>query len=102
MRSVLIGNAHACGTAPPALRFFQSKMKTELKTIAKTKGIPSSIFAIHPRVTENERKELLKQIASWPDTEEGKKLLKNTRVQAFVPIEDKAYDGVRVMAKRFR
>ena len=102
MRSVLIGNAQACGTAPPALRFFQDKMKSKLKIIAKTKGIPSTLFAIHPRITANQEKELLKQIAGWPDTEKGKKLLKKTKVQAFIPIKDKKYDGVRVMSKRFR
>jgi len=102
MRSVLIGNAQACGTAPPALRFFQDKMKSRLKIIAKTKGIPSTLFAIHPRITENQRKELLKQITGWPDTEKGKKLLKNTKVQAFIPIKDKKYNGVRVMSKKFR
>ena len=102
MRSVLIGNAHACGTAPPALRFFQSKMKTELKTIAKTKGIPSSIFAIHPRVPEDERKIIMQQIASWPATPEGKKLLKDVKVEAFIEIEDKEYDVVRTMAEKYR
>jgi len=102
MRSVVIGNAEACGTAPPALRFFQDKMKAELKTIVKTKGIPSSLFAIHPRVTEEERKQLMKQIATWPATDEGRKLLKSTKVEKFIEIEDKAYDGVRVMAKKFR
>ena len=102
MRSVLIGNAHACGTAPPALRFFQNKKKTELKTIARTKGIPSSIFAVHPRVTEDLRNKMMQQIASWPDTTEGKKLLKGVKVEAFVTVEDKEYDVVRVMSKKYR
>jgi phosphonate transport system substrate-binding protein len=102
MRSVLIGNADACGTAPPALRFFQNKMKTDLKTIAKTKGIPSSIFAIHPRVPENVRNQLMQQIASWPDSDEGRKLLKDVKVEAFIAIEDKEYDVVRAMAKKYR
>lgn len=102
MRSVLIGNAQACGTAPPALRFFQDKMKSKLRTIAKTKGIPSTLFATHPRVTEAERSQLIKNIATWPDTKEGKMLLKNAKVQAFIPIEDEKYNGVRVMSKKFR
>jgi len=102
MRSVLIGSAQACGTAPPALRFFQDKMKSKLNVIVKTKGIPSTLFATHPRVTDKERNNLLKQIATWPDTEQGKKLLKKTKVQAFIPITDKKYDGVRVMSKKFR
>jgi len=102
MRSVLIGDAQACGTAPPALRFFQTKMKTKLKIIAKTKGIPSSIFAVHPRVSENARNKMMQQIAAWPGTTEGKKLLQGVKVEAFVAIKDAEYDGVRVMAKKFR
>jgi len=102
MRSVLIGNADACGTAPPALRFFQNKMKTRLKTIAKTEGIPSSIFAVHPRVTEDVRNKMMQQIKSWPDSEEGRKLLGGVKVEAFVAIEDEEYDVVRVMAKSYR
>lgn len=102
MRSVVLGKAQACGTAGPALRFFQAKMKVELKLIAKTKGIPSTLFATHPRVTEEERTKLLQQISTWPDTEYGKKLLKDVKVEKFIPIENKAYDGVRVMSKKFR
>ena len=102
MKSVLLGNAQACGTAAPALRFFQDKMKTKLKVIGKTKGIPSTLFATHPRVSDSERKKLLQQIATWPETEEGKGMLKATKVEKFVTIEDKAYDGVRKMSKRFR
>lgn len=102
MRSVILGKAQACGTAGPALRFFQSKMKVKLNVIAKTKGIPSTLFATHPRVTEEERKKLLNHISTWPDTEEGKKLLKAVKVEKFIPIENEAYDGVRVMSKKFR
>lgn len=102
MRSVLLGKAQACGTAGPAVRFFQEKMKVKLKVIAKTKGIPSTLFAVHPRVSEQERKNLLQKISTWPNTDDGKKLLKGTKVEKFVPIENKAYDGVRVMSKKFR
>lgn len=102
MRSVLLDKAQACGTAGPALRFFQAKMKTKLKLIAKTKSIPSTLFAVHPRVSEEERKKLLKQISTWPNTKEGKKLLKGTKVEKFIPIKNSEYDGVRVMSKKFR
>ena len=102
MRSVLLGKAQACGTAAPALRFFQAKMKVKLKLIAKTKGIPSTLFAVHPRVSEKERQILLQQISTWPNTDSGKKLLKATKVEKFIPIENTAYDGVRVMSKKFR
>lgn len=102
MRSVLIGSAQACGTAPPALRFFKSKMKTDFKTITETKGIPNSIFAVHPRVSEDMRIKMMQRISSWPTTEEGRKLLKGVKVEAFIAAEDKEYDVVRVMADKYR
>lgn len=102
MRNVLIGAADACGTAPPALRFFQSKMNTKLRVIAKTESIPNSIFALHPRVSKDVEAKLKQQIASWPSTNDGKKLLKGVKVEMFVPVEDSKYDSVRTMAKKFR
>ncbi|MGD8595110.1 MAG: phosphate/phosphite/phosphonate ABC transporter substrate-binding protein [Gammaproteobacteria bacterium] len=102
MRNVLIGNADACGTAPPALRFFESKMNTKLKVIAKTKGIPNSIFAVHPRVTKEMEDKLRSRIVSWQTTPEGKKLLEGLKVEMFVPALDSDYDAVRAMAKKYR
>ncbi|MFV2055159.1 MAG: phosphate/phosphite/phosphonate ABC transporter substrate-binding protein [Thiohalomonadales bacterium] len=102
MQKVLIKIADACGTAPPALRFFQAKMKTTLQIIAKTKSIPSSIFAIHPRVAKEHRQKLIKQITSWNKTSKGKQLLKGAKVEFFIPISDNAYNDVRSMAKKYR
>jgi ABC-type phosphate/phosphonate transport system substrate-binding protein len=102
MRNVLIGNADACGTAPPALRFFESKMNARLKVIAKTKGIPNSIFAVHPRVTKAMEDKLRSRIVSWQSTPEGKKLLEGLKVEMFVPAKDSEYDAVRAMAKKYR
>jgi phosphonate transport system substrate-binding protein len=102
MHNVLLGTADACGTAPPALRFFKNKMNTSLNVIAKTKGIPNSIFAVHPRVPKEVQDKLMQQITSWTGTEDGKKLLKGVKVEAFVSANDKEYDVVRAMAKEFR
>ena len=102
MRSVMLGTAAACGTAPPALAFFTKKMNTQLNTIAKTKAIPNSLFAVHPNVPEQVYQELLKQISSWSTTESGKLLLKGSKVDKFIPAYDKDYNVVRRMAKEFR
>jgi phosphonate transport system substrate-binding protein len=102
MRNVLIGTVDACGTAPPALRFFQSKMHTELKVIAKTKLIPNSIFAVHPRVPQEVVEKLRNRIATWQNTPEGKALLDVLKVEMFVPAQDSEYEGVREMSKKFR
>jgi len=102
MHNVVLKIVDACGTAPPAWRFFQTKMKDALKIIGKTDGIPNSIFAIHPRVPEAVRNKLAQQIATWPKTKHGLKLLKGAKVEKFVPAKDSDYDKVRSMAKEFR
>jgi phosphonate transport system substrate-binding protein len=102
MHNVLLGTADACGTAPPALRFFENKMNTPLRTIATTEGIPNSIFAVHPRVPEELQKKLIQQITSWSVSEEGRNLLKGVKVEAFIAAEDREYDTVRSMARKYR
>ncbi|NIQ12641.1 MAG: phosphate/phosphite/phosphonate ABC transporter substrate-binding protein, partial [Gammaproteobacteria bacterium] len=58
MQQVLIGAADACGTAAPALRFFEKRMKVKLKIVMRTIDIPHTLFAIHPRVPEAEREKI--------------------------------------------
>lgn len=99
MQKVLIGEADACGTAAPALRFFQSKMHVELKVIASTREIPHTLFAIHPRVPERDREILRQRILSWGETEEGKALLARGELTPFVSVSDADYDAVRELAK---
>jgi phosphonate transport system substrate-binding protein len=77
-------------------------MNTKLKVIAKTNGIPNSVFAVHPRVPKKVEEKLRSQIVSWSTNPEGKKLLEGLKVERFVPVEDSIYDPVRAMAKKYR
>jgi phosphonate transport system substrate-binding protein len=95
MQQVVIGAADACGTAAPALRFFMHKMNTQLKIIAKTRSIPHTLFAVHPRVPEQEREKILQAILALSETEEGRALLKRGKLKPFIPINDSDYDEVR-------
>ena len=70
--------------------------------MAKTKSIPNTLFAVHPRVPQEVFDKLLQQVLSWPMTEEGRVLLKGTKVEQFITTDDKDYDVVREMAKKFR
>lgn len=99
MQQVLIGTADACGTAAPALRFFQHKMKTELKTIGRSKAIPHALFSVHPRVPSNEQTIIRERILNWVNTESGKQLLERGRMKPFKAINDSDYNIVRTMAK---
>jgi phosphonate transport system substrate-binding protein len=100
MHQVIVGKAQACGTAPPAVRFFRQKTDAKLRVISQTMAIPNSLFAAHPRVSPQERQKIVDTMMSWPGTAEGKKLLERAKVKAFVPIDDSAYDIVRAMSQK--
>ena len=98
MQKVLIGETDACGTAAPAVRFFQKRMKVKLKTIVKTMDIPHTLFAIHSRIPEQEREKIKQRIINWANTEEGQELLKRGSLKPFMEIHDSDYDIVREIA----
>lgn len=99
MQQVLIGSADACGTAAPALRFFQHKMKITLRTIGRSRAIPHTLFSIHPRIPATERQIILNRILAWGKTESGKQLLARGRLKPMRAIKDSDYDIVRKMAQ---
>lgn len=99
MQQVIIGEADACVTAAPALRFFQEKMHAELRIIAQSREIPHTLFIVHPRVPKKDREAIRARILSWDKTEEGKKLLARGQLTPFVPISDSDYDVVRKLPR---
>jgi phosphonate transport system substrate-binding protein len=99
MQQVVIGEADACGTAAPAMRFFQNKMNVELKTILKTRDIPHSLFVAHPRVHEKNRLALRDRIINWSNTNAGKKILSRGELTPFRLVADREYDVVRELSK---
>lgn len=99
MQQVMIGEADACVTAAPALRFFQKQMHTELKIIASSREIPHTLFAVHPRVPIKDREALRARILGWGKTEEGKALLARGELTPFVPIGDSDYNVVRELSR---
>jgi phosphonate transport system substrate-binding protein len=99
MQQVLIGEADACVTAAPPLRFFENKMKVKMKIVVKNREIPHAQLAIHPRVPEEERETIRQRIISWSETEEGKELLGHGWLKPFLSTSDADYDVIRRMAK---
>ncbi|MEJ2107440.1 MAG: phosphate/phosphite/phosphonate ABC transporter substrate-binding protein [Acidiferrobacteraceae bacterium] len=99
MRQILIREADVCGTAAPALRFFEHKMKVKLKTIAASRPIPHTLFAINPRVPKSDRDALRERIVGWAKTEEGRQLLARGRLSPFIPIRDSDYNVVRELSR---
>lgn len=99
LQQVIIGAADACATAAPALRFFTHKMNVTLDIIVETTSIPHTLFAVHPRVSEQDRNKLLSTILSWKDTKDGKALLSRGKLKPFKAVKDSDYDVVRELSK---
>lgn len=99
MQQVIIGEADACVTAAPALRFFKEKMHADFKIIAQSREIPHTLFTVHPRVPKKDREALRARILGWDKTDEGKELLARGQLTPFVPISDTDYNIVRQLSK---
>jgi len=99
MQKVVIGEADACGTAAPSVRFFENKMGVHLKAVTETREIPSSLFVVHPRVPEAQRNRLRDRIISWSNTEEGQAILKRGALTPFIRVADSDYNVVRDLSK---
>ena len=99
MQQVVIGEADACGTAAPSVRFFERKMKVKLHTADQTREIPHALFAIHPRVPARDRETLRNRIIAWSQTDDGRALLARGELKPFVSVRDSDYNIVREFGK---
>ena len=97
MQQVIIQAADTCGTAAPALRFFEHKMKVDLDVVAETKSIPHALFAAHPKLSEQEYNKIKSAILSWSKTKRGQALLKHGKLSPYKDIKDEDYNIVRKM-----
>lgn len=103
MQKVLIGSADACGTAMAAVRFFEAKMKTKMKVIGKTKGIPHSLYAAHSRIPEKDREAVRALLVSLTETSQAmKRLTKGGAFSTFKSVHDNDYDVVREIKKNIQ
>jgi phosphonate transport system substrate-binding protein len=96
IEKVLTGDADACGTALRALAHWEGVKDThQFRVIYEAPVMPHALFVVHPRVPERERKILLDTILSWPQTEEGRKILSRGELLPFTRATDADYDPVR-------
>jgi ABC-type phosphate/phosphonate transport system substrate-binding protein len=96
MQKVLTGQAAACGTARRALAHWEEvKTPGSFRIIYTAPEMPHALFVVHPRVPERQRRELLRDILSWPDTESGREILSRGKLLPFVAASDADYDRVR-------
>ncbi len=63
--------------------------KDKLKVIGSTNSVPGFVLMAHPRITEQMQKKLQHALFNFAKTEEGKAYFASTRLQAFLPIDNK-------------
>ena len=100
MQQVLIGSAHACGSAAPAVRFFEQQMGVTFRTVGESLKVPHTLFAVHPRVPAAIREKLAQRILNWGNHSEGQQLLQRGRLTSFRVAKDDEYDVIRAMLKK--
>jgi len=100
LQQLMIKRADACATADYPVRFFQDRMKISFRQLARTPEIPHVLFAVHPRVAPQDREAIKQAILSWPDREEGRKIMQNGKLQPFQAATDEEYEVVRTFWKQ--
>jgi len=99
LQQILIKKADVCVAVEPTLRFFNHKMRKNLRFVLKTKAIPHVLFAVHKRVPKDLRDQAVNVITGWDDDEAKKNLLVNAKFPAFIPTLDTDYDIVREISR---
>ena len=97
IRQVLAHTAAACVTARSPLRVYRARFGGGLRVIARSRPIPSSLFAAHARVPGAIVRKWRAAMLSWHGGEAGRRLLHNLGFDAFVPASDAEYDAVRAI-----
>ena len=97
IRQVLARTAAACVTAASPLRVYRARFGGVLRTVARSRPIPSSLFAVHTRVPEAVAVRWREALLSWERSEAGLRLLRGLGFDGFVPASDAEYDAVRAI-----
>ena len=98
LQQVQVKRSAACITAWPPVRLFEEKNGVKLRLIYTTDTIPSSLFAIHARVPEEQRQRLETELLSWrSDDPHATAYLSRGAWTRLYPATDKDYDTVRAM-----
>ena len=91
LREVQLGAAAACATAPIVLKMLPQDFARGLRQIGETEKMPGVVFLAHKRLPASTREKLQREILSWKDTNEGKKILESMQFGSFVPVNPSLY-----------
>lgn len=99
MQQLMIGLADACGSAAPAVRFFEQQMGITLRTVGESIQVPHTLFAVHPRVPAAVRDKLTQRILNWGNNPDGQQLLQRGSLTSFRKTKDDEYNIIRSLLK---
>ena len=99
LQQVVIGTADVCGTARVVVRNFIARRPAQLRELAVTPAIPHALYAVHARVSKQDRETIRRVILGWSETKSGRQWLMQAGFYPFVAVSDSEYDIVRDYAK---
>jgi ABC-type phosphate/phosphonate transport system substrate-binding protein len=74
----------------------------ELRVIAESDPLPGVLFMTHRRVAADKRERLRQEIASWPQSAEGRRLLQSLGFGDFGPVDKSAYEALTPYRRSLR
>jgi len=99
LREVQRKVAVACATAPIVLKMLPVDFANGLRQVGKSESMPGVVFLAHRRLSEQLREQLKKEILSWPNTANGKKILDSMQFGDFVAVDRKLYSKLSSKVK---
>lgn len=104
LQKLVTGGVDACATSPISLKFFKQFRddQVDVRVLFRSKAMPPAVVSVHPRVPAQHREIIKRTMVSWHETEEGRRLLKVSRISGLVPAKDSEYDVVREMARALK
>lgn len=102
MKQVVIRKVDACATAGPPAALFEQENGLQLRTLYTSDPIPSTMIAVHDRVSPAVRDAIRTELLSWQrsDTEQSALLHKGSW-GSLRPVTDADYDPVRRIWQEF-
>lgn len=99
LQKLMVGIADACVTAEQVMRYFQEKVGVKLRIIAESQQIPHALFAVKTSMKPEVKNLLRESLLNWNNSDTGKVLLENAKLDGFRKIEDSDFDIVRQIKK---
>ena len=103
LQQVVIKTADVCGTSRTVVRIFMARRPVQLRELGVTPVTPTMphvLYAVHSRVSKEDRESLKRVILAWHKTKEGRQWLSSIGLPRYVPALDSDYDIVREYATR--